>query len=60
MIDTTFIRSLVPPEFEAGAKKRLPSRHRRRDCMDCGVNVGFGIGHYYTVHDPCMAASGAG
>jgi hypothetical protein len=50
-IDTTFIRTLVPPQFEAHAKKRPPSRRRHRDCIDCGVDTSFGggNGHYYTV-----------
>jgi hypothetical protein len=35
------------------AMKRSPSRRRRQDCIDCGIDTSFGTGngHYYTVHD---------
>jgi hypothetical protein len=58
-IDDTFIRSLAPPEFEAAAKRQPPSRRRKRDCADCGVELGFnGNGHYYMVHDHVWLQAG--
>jgi hypothetical protein len=52
VIDDKFIRTLVPPEIEASAKRWPPSRRRKCHCMDCGVELGFnGNGHYYMVHD---------
>jgi hypothetical protein len=49
----SFIRTLVPPEIEAKAKRRPPSRRRKCDCMDCGTELGFrgGNGHFYMVRD---------
>jgi hypothetical protein len=49
MSDTTF----WPPPMPWPIKKRPPSRRRRQDRLDCGVDTSFatGIGHYYTVHE---------
>jgi hypothetical protein len=41
-----------PPPMPFHVKRRPPSRRRRQDCIDCGIDTSFatGNGHYYTVH----------
>jgi hypothetical protein len=48
-----------PPRPPWPVKKRPPSRRRRQDCMDCGVDTSFttGIGHFYTVHTEVWRAA---
>jgi hypothetical protein len=42
-----------PLQLPEPVRRRPPSKRRRQDCMDCGIDTYFatGNGHFYSVHD---------